>query len=197
MLHLLSDFVLILPSTQHHSFFRKLPPLIQSYRLNRNVGPDSRKRRKLNNEAHQIQKHVKVYATREKQKFSISRQVNTWVILNLVRNRYIKKTAVLNQGFRLRPVRLSNRPCPRPFIFYSSISQVTRKLGPNMTRQLQKLGPSKNKLFSIWLALNSSLYNKYRQNWPYRVFIKIPRQVFTVVWIVKTLILRPFQLQQK
>ena len=33
-------------------------------------------------------------------------------------------------------------------------------------------------------AINSSLYNKYQQNWPYRMFIKISRQVFTVVWSI-------------
>ena len=34
------------------------------------------------------------------------------------------------------------------------------------------------------IPLNSSLYNKYKQNLPYRMFIKISRQVFTVVWFI-------------
>ena len=39
-----------------------------------------------------------------------------------------------------------------------------------------------NFLVHLNVLFNSSLYNKCKRNWPYHMFIKISRQVFTVVW---------------
>ena len=54
-------------------------------------------------------------------------------------------------------------------------------------KRLQSINPHRG-YYVIWQIilplLHSSLYSKYTQNWHYRNFIKISRQVFAVVWSV-------------